>query len=325
LAPSGLIAGDRSGPTAGALLSHYRLVEQLGAGGMGVVFRAVDTRLNRTVALKLIALDALAGDDRRQRFLREARAASAFNHPNIVTIHEVDQSGGTDFIVMELVAGQALDLRIRAGGLPVDDVLSCAEQIAAALEAAHGAGIVHRDIKPGNIMVSDTGHVRRRSADEARLRGGDAARQCRVRARARPLSVRSRAARRPGRGYRGDAAVADTTIARVKDFGRVLDFIEARPDLDRDRIGYYGLSLGAFTGVVATAIEPRVKASVLLGGGLLLSSQSPEIDPFNFAPHVRAATLMINGRRPSLDDSAPRAYAGQARWRDKPRPVRLPP
>ena len=160
MAPSNPIAGDRSGPTDGTLLSHYRLVERLGAGGMGVVFRAVDTRLNRTVALKVIAHDALPGDDRRRRFLKEARAASTFNHPNIVTIHEVDQTGGTDFIVMELVSGQPLDRRIRVGGLPVDEVLSCAEQIASALEAAHDAGIVHRDIKPGNVMVSDAGHVK---------------------------------------------------------------------------------------------------------------------------------------------------------------------
>ena len=98
--------------TGGTLVSHYRIVEPLGAGGMGVVYRAVDTRLNRTVALKVIAHEVAATRDRRQRFIKEARAASAFNHPNIVTIHEVDAAGDIDFIVMELVPGQSLDKRI---------------------------------------------------------------------------------------------------------------------------------------------------------------------------------------------------------------------
>ena len=105
----------------GALLSHYRITDTLGAGGMGVVYRAVDTRLNRTVALKVIGDDA-GPRDRRQRFIKEARAASAFNHPNIVTIHEVDAAGDIDFIVMEMVSGRSLDKRIAAGGLPIDEV-----------------------------------------------------------------------------------------------------------------------------------------------------------------------------------------------------------
>ena len=96
----------------GTTLSHYRLVNQVGEGGMGVVFRAVDTRLNRTVALKVVSPTAVADDQQRRRFLREARAASAFNHPNIVTIHEVDNAEGIDFIVMELVSGQSLARRI---------------------------------------------------------------------------------------------------------------------------------------------------------------------------------------------------------------------
>jgi predicted Ser/Thr protein kinase len=140
-------------------LSHYRVVEPLGAGGMGVVYRAVDTRLNRTVAIKVISV-TLADAEQRRRFLKEARAASAFNHPNIVTIHEVDTAGDVDFIVMELVSGRSLDKRIAPNGLPIDEVLSFAEQIASALAAAHAAGIVHRDIKPANVMVSDAGHVK---------------------------------------------------------------------------------------------------------------------------------------------------------------------
>ena len=144
---------------SGALLSHYRITDTLGAGGMGVVYRAVDTRLNRTVALKVIGIDGGPGD-RRLRFIKEARAASAFNHPNIVTIHEVDEAGDIDFIVMEMVSGASLEKRIQAGGLPIGEAVTVAEQVAAALDAAHAADIVHRDIKPANIMVTDTGHVK---------------------------------------------------------------------------------------------------------------------------------------------------------------------
>ncbi len=126
---------------------------------MGVVYRAVDTRLNRTVAIKVIG-DEAASWDRRQRFLTEARAASAFNHPNIVTIYEVDAAGNTDYLVMELVSGLSLDKRIAAGDLPIDEVLGLAEQIASALDTAHASGIVHRDVKPANVMVTDTGQVK---------------------------------------------------------------------------------------------------------------------------------------------------------------------
>ena len=139
-------------------LSHYRLVERIGAGGMGVVYRAVDTRLDRPVALKVIG--HVSDPERRQRFVKEARAAAAFNHPNIVTIYEVDAHDGIDFIVMELLSGESLDRRIRPGGLPLADALVYAEQIACALEAAHAAGIVHRDIKPANVMVTESGQVK---------------------------------------------------------------------------------------------------------------------------------------------------------------------
>ena len=150
-------------PTAlapGTTLSRYRLVDRLGEGGMGVVFRAVDTRLNRTVALKVVSATVVADDDQRRRLLREARAASAFNHPNIVTVHEVDNADGVDFIVMELVSGQSLDKCIPDSGLAIDRVLEYARQIASALEAAHAAGVVHRDVKPANVIVTESGQVK---------------------------------------------------------------------------------------------------------------------------------------------------------------------
>ena len=153
-------AGPPLSPTTGSILSQYRLEEKIGSGGMGVVFRAVDTRLNRTVAVKVLTPDAVTDESSRHRFLREARAACALNHPNVVTIHEVDAVDGVDYLVMELVKGQSLAQRVNGRGLPVEEVLNVADQIAMALESAHEAGIVHRDVKPANVMLSDTGHVK---------------------------------------------------------------------------------------------------------------------------------------------------------------------
>jgi tRNA A-37 threonylcarbamoyl transferase component Bud32/dienelactone hydrolase len=148
----------------GETLSHYRVLEKLGEGGMGVVYRALDERLDRKVAIKLLRPDALLSTERKQRFIREAKAASALNHPHIVTIYEVGQDvhGGIerDFIAMEHVEGDSLDTVLAARRLGVDEALGLATQIAEGLAAAHEAGIVHRDIKPGNIMVSRKGDVK---------------------------------------------------------------------------------------------------------------------------------------------------------------------
>jgi serine/threonine protein kinase len=144
----------------GRTVSHYQITERLGAGGMGEIYKAQDTRLNRTVAIKVLAAHAGTGELRRRRFLQEAQAASALNHPNIITIHDIVSEGETEFLVMEFVAGQTLGELIPKGGLPVPQVLDYAMQMAGALGAAHAAGIVHRDLKPGNVMVTgpQSGH-----------------------------------------------------------------------------------------------------------------------------------------------------------------------
>ncbi|HEU5250461.1 MAG TPA: protein kinase [Thermoanaerobaculia bacterium] len=144
----------------GRTVSHYRILEKLGQGGMGVVYRAVDTRLERPVAMKFLPPEAVADPERKGRFIREAKAASALNHPNIVTIYDIDSADGLDFIAMERVDGEPLDRRIGSRGLPIDDALRYAAEAADALAAAHEAGIVHRDVKPANVMITHSGRVK---------------------------------------------------------------------------------------------------------------------------------------------------------------------
>ena len=143
----------------GDTLSHYEIVDKIGEGGMGAVYRAVDRTLSRTVALKTISTGH-AGGDAQQRLIREARAASALNHPNIITIHEFGSHDGLTFIVMEFVEGDTLGQVLRTRTFAVDEVIRCARQMASALRRAHEAGVIHRDLKPGNIMLTDNGTIK---------------------------------------------------------------------------------------------------------------------------------------------------------------------
>ena len=141
-------------------LGHYEVLEKLGEGGMGVVWKARDTRLDRFVALKVLPAEKMGEPERERRFVQEARAASALNHPNIITIYDIDRADDASFIAMEFVHGKALDQLIPRKGLRLNEALKYATQIADALSAAHAAGIVHRDLKPGNVMVNENGNVK---------------------------------------------------------------------------------------------------------------------------------------------------------------------
>ncbi len=146
--------------TPGTRLGHYDVTALLGEGGIGQVWQATDTQLNRQVAQKILP-DAFADDpDRLARFQREAQVLASLNHPNIAAIHGIEEADGTRALVLELVEGPTLADRIAQGAIPVDEALPIAKQIAAALEAAHEAGVIHRDLKPGNVKVKADGGLK---------------------------------------------------------------------------------------------------------------------------------------------------------------------
>ena len=143
--------------SSGTKLGPYEIQSPLGAGGMGEVYRARDTRLDRTVAIKILPTHLSSSSEAKQRFDREARAISSLNHPNICTLHDVGHEDGIDYLVMEFLEGETLADRLMKGPLPPEQVLRCGIEICEGLEKAHRSGVVHRDLKPDNIMLTKTG------------------------------------------------------------------------------------------------------------------------------------------------------------------------
>jgi len=152
-----MLAAEQKQSLVGLTLGHYRVVSLLGSGGMGEVYRATDTRLDRTVAVKVLPQHLSSNPERRQRFEREARAVSSLSHPNICALYDVGHQDGIDYLVMEYVEGQSLAERLEKGPLTMDQALRCAIQVADALDKAHRAGITHRDLKPANVMLTKSG------------------------------------------------------------------------------------------------------------------------------------------------------------------------
>jgi len=146
--------------TEGALLSHYRIHSHIGSGGMGDVYLATDTQLQRKVALKILPAEVASNAQRVRRFLQEAKTVSALNHPHIITIYEVGEADSTSFIATEFIEGKTLREAIKSKQMPLDKIIEIATQSASALTAAHEVNIVHRDIKPENIMLRDDGYVK---------------------------------------------------------------------------------------------------------------------------------------------------------------------
>src|SRR4026207_1911167 len=146
--------------SAGQKIGPYEVLSSLGAGGMGEVYRARDTRLGREVALKILPAEFSTNRERLERFEQEARSASALNHPNIITIYDVGSSDSISYLAMELVEGRSLRSLLDEGSLPLRKIISLASQLADGLAKAHAAGIVHRDLKPDNVMISKDGFVK---------------------------------------------------------------------------------------------------------------------------------------------------------------------
>lgn len=157
---------------AGTILGHYRIREQLGAGGMGVVYRAEDERLERDVAVKVLPPGLLTNEQVRRRFRKEALALARLNHPNIAAVYDVGEQDGVDYLVMEYVPGESLAAKLRSGPLAPDRAIALAGEVASALEEAHEQGVVHRDLKPGNIVITPKGHAKVLDFGLAKLRAG---------------------------------------------------------------------------------------------------------------------------------------------------------
>ena len=266
----------------GRTLTHYKVIAELGSGGMGVVYKALDLRLDRHVALKILPPDRSQDDDRRARFLHEARAASALNDPHIVTIFDIFTDDGTDVLVMEFVQGRTLRDILNDGPMPVARALDIALQVAEGVGTAHTAGIVHRDLKPGNVMVTERGRVKVLDFGLAKLVGsGSIADQPTI---SSPTTV---------------AGMLLGTVDYMSPEQAKGDPIDGRSDVFSLGAMLYEMLAGARPFVAGHALG--VLHEILYGVVVPLRSKRPELSPDVEAGVMRALERDLTRRYPSME------------------------
>jgi serine/threonine protein kinase len=250
----------------GRTVAHYHIESKLGEGGMGAVYKARDTRLDRPVAIKVLSHDKVADPGRRQRFVLEAKAASALNHPNIVTIHDISADADVDFMVMEFIDGQTLDSLIPRGGMHTARVVKLAVSMADALARAHQAGIVHRDLKPSNVMVTGTGLVKILDFGVAKL--------------IEPAPASPEAATRTAPQQLTEVGAIVGTAAYMSPEQVEGHQVDARSDVFSFGAVLYEMATGqrAFTGDSSLAIAARVLAEEPPSPRRLVGSLSPNLE-----------------------------------------------
>jgi serine/threonine-protein kinase len=269
----------------GRTLTHYKVVEQLGSGGMGVVYKALDLRLDRHVALKVLPAGKSDDQERRDRFLHEARAASALNDPHIVTVYDIFTEDHTDVLVMELVQGRTLRDILNDGPMPVARAVEIVLQVAEGVGAAHAAGIVHRDLKPGNVMVTERGRVKVLDFGLAKLVGGGAiADQPTI---SSPATV---------------AGVLLGTVDYMSPEQAKGDPIDARTDVFALGAMLYEMLTG--TRPFAAAHAPGVLHEIVYGTIVPPRTRRPEIPAAVAAVVVRALERDLDRRYPSMESLA---------------------